>query len=206
MIPMVTDEFKERIEARIRDFEQRTCVEFVPVIVRSSGDYSGIKAFAALMVFGLALCIFPYVPTPDWAQDMNVLAALLLSAVAFLLLSWPPLLHLVASQKHLRAEVERGASLSFLREEVFNTRRRSGLLIYISIFEKSVFILADKGITAVVRPKEWAELGARLAKDLSRDNPGVTFLEALDEVVAKLSDKFPPDPDNLNELPDRLRQ
>ena len=201
---MVTDDFKEKIESRIADYETRSSVEFVPVIVQTSGDYGSVKIYLSLLVALLVLLGW-HVRPGAWGAEIEALTALATGLAVFALLGIPSLLRAFVPAKLMHIEVEEAAAASFLREEVFSTRKRTGLLIFISVFERSVFIVADKGITSVVPAAEWAGLGQRLAQDFARGNPGVTFLSALDEVVAKLANKFPPDADNPDELSNRVR-
>lgn len=202
---LITEQLKERIEARIREYEARSSVEFVPVIVRDSGEYSGFRLQATLLSLIATLMYFHGWPT-SLGAGMESCASFVVASVVYMVSAWSPVLRWLVPASVKRTEVEQGAGHCFLREEIFNTRRRTGLLIYISVFERAVYLMADRGITAVVPVEEWARLGNRLAQDLGRNTPGVTFLEALDEIMVRLQNSFPPDVDNPNELPDGIRE
>jgi putative membrane protein len=60
--------------------------------------------------------------------------------------------------------VHRRAMQAFLEEEVFLTRDRTGILIYISLHEHRVEILGDSGINAAVDPAEWASISDDLCR------------------------------------------
>lgn len=202
---VLTNEFKERIEAKIREYEKLCEVEFVPVIVGRSADYSGFRWGLTLFAFTAALLWVWLVPRPAYSTfELELLAIALFTGLTALLLGWMPVLRALLPKGAKLAAVEQGAAQSFLREEVFATRRRTGVLIYVSLFERSAYLLADKGLTAKVPSEEWAALGARLAADFDHKNPGVTFLQALDELIEKLKVEFPPIEDR-NELPDNVR-
>lgn len=202
---VLTNEFKERIEAKIREYEKLCEVEFVPVIVGRSGDYSGFRWGVTLFSFTGALLWIWLMPRPVYSTfELELLSIALFTGFVGLLLGWAPVLRALLPKAYKRAAVEQGAALSFLREEVFATRRRTGVLIYVSLFERSAYLLADKGLTAKVPANDWAAFGARLAADFDHRNPGVTFLQALDELIEKLKVEFPPIEDR-NELSDNVR-
>jgi uncharacterized membrane protein len=48
-------------------------------------------------------------------------------------------------------------------------------------------------------------LGQKLAKDFSKRTADETFLKALDEIAKRLGEKFPPRPNNTNELSNQIR-
>jgi putative membrane protein len=45
--------------------------------------------------------------------------------------------------------------VAFLEEEIFRTRERTGILIFLSLFEHRVVILGDEGINRRVEKEEW---------------------------------------------------
>jgi putative membrane protein len=59
---------------------------------------------------------------------------------------------------HLERYVRLRAEAAFLEEEVFATRDRTGVLIFLALFEHKAVILADEGIHRVVPKNAWQEL------------------------------------------------
>jgi putative membrane protein len=47
---------------------------------------------------------------------------------------------------------------AFVDEEVFNTRDRTGILVFISTFEHRIEVLGDVGINEKVSSDEWADI------------------------------------------------
>ncbi|MBN8554263.1 MAG: TPM domain-containing protein [Deltaproteobacteria bacterium] len=116
--------------------------------------------------------------------------------------SW--LSYFLPKSKKLRA-VEMAAHKQFVKHRISETLQRTGLLIYISKYEKAVYLLADEGITPYVPANEWAEMGAKLAEDFDHERAGETFLQALDLVARRIAPHFPPVERPANELCDRVR-
>ena len=104
-----------------------------------------------------------------------------------------------------RATYQR-AETSFLQEQVFNTRQRTGIMIFVSFFEHEVIVMADKGISSVVDQKEWDKMVKNLTEHI-RDNKVVEGLEiAIKRCGEILLEKgFHKSADDENELRDDLR-
>ena len=94
-------------------------------------------------------------------------------------------------------------------ERSFPKRRAAlwlGILILVSLLEHRVQVLADSGINARVAPGTWDKIvqivldGIR-GKDLCRG-----LCEAIEQCGEILSKEFPVQPDDINELPNRLHQ
>jgi len=201
---LVNQDFREALEKRVGSLEQKTSIEFVPVIVRRSSSYAAWRMlFATLFTLaGASLLIGFEQPVTIYVELGGLCFSLLFFYVLF---SWDALLRLCIPSSVLHEEVEEGALRAFLHEEVFATRQRTGLLIFVSIFERGVFVLADKGFREKVDGAHWSQMAAKLARDFNRRNPGETFLEAISELTAKVEKDFPASANNPNELPNGLR-
>ena len=95
---------------------------------------------------------------------------------------------------------------AFVEEEVFATRDRTGILIFISVFEHRVEVLADKGINAVVADGVWSEVVSMIVRGIKDETLTDGLLAGIERCGQILHDHGvdirTPDP---NELPDDLR-
>ncbi len=199
----LTEEFKTKIEAKIAELENLCSVEFVPVIAQQSSVYHAFKFYVVFGSLYASLALLSYWHPIDWRNNITMSLAIGLILIAALHSGF--IFRLLLPKSIRQREVEDAAHRFFLKEEVFATHNRRGVLIYISMLEKAVFIVADRGVTAKVPPKEWAELGAKLAHDFARQNAGETFLEALDLLAKRLTKDFPPEPGAKSELANNVR-
>jgi hypothetical protein len=71
---------------------------------------------------------------------------ILVFAVAVLILSWPPLRMALVSPAVRRARAHRAAIEQFFARGLTLTRDRSGVLIFVSLAERSARIIADEGL------------------------------------------------------------
>jgi putative membrane protein len=68
------------------------------------------------------------------------------------------------------------ATNAFLEQEVFNTRHRTGILLFVSIFEHEVIIMVDRGIGKVVEQKVWDTI----VRDLTRTMRNGKLIDGLE--------------------------
>jgi putative membrane protein len=95
---------------------------------------------------------------------------------------------------------------AFIEEEIFNTRHRTGIMIFISFFEHEVIVMADRGISKVVDQKEWD----KIVHDLITHIRAARITEGIEQSIRRcgeilLEKGFVKTPDDINELRDDLR-
>jgi putative membrane protein len=104
----------------------------------------------------------------------------------------------------LAERVRQRADQAFVEEEVFRTRDRSGVLIFLSLFEHRVVVRADRGLDGVVSPHEWKEVVEAIAAGMRRGQPGAALADGIRRCAA-LAGRLPARPDDRDELPGQLR-
>jgi len=97
-------------------------------------------------------------------------------------------------------QLERGARLraesAFLEEEVFNTRDRTGILVFLALFEHQAVILADEGVHRTVPKDEWLHLVDDLVAGIKAGRAREALCEALTrcgEVLVRYEVELRPD-------------
>jgi putative membrane protein len=217
----------DRIEAAIATAELTTSGEIFCVLSRQSATYRETPiAWAAGAALVLPLVLLPFGLTPShlpffgggWsaghtaATEHTVTTALIAYAmiqalvfvVAALIVSLPGMRRLLtpASLKHER--VHRAAMEQFLAKGLHQTAQRTGVLIYASLAEQRVEVIADEGIYAKVQSAVWDQAVADLTLALKAGQPADGFVAAIERCGVVLAKHFPPDEHNPNELPDKL--
>ncbi|MDX1419800.1 MAG: hypothetical protein R3181_07535 [Rubricoccaceae bacterium] len=171
--PLFTDAEREQIRRAVGEAEQRTAGEIVPYVVAQSGRYEIAAwrggALGALLAATVALGV-------AWAYDGWGLGWLYTAwAMAFVmtlggvlgaLLAWfvPPIRRRLAGAARMAERVHRRAESAFLEEGVFDTRDRTGILLFVSLLEHRIEVLGDEGINKVVAPEEWVEVVERIRR------------------------------------------
>ena len=201
-----------RIKAAVFDAESKISGEIVPVFVESSGRYTIANyrggLIAAISAFLTIIFLDRYAPAYAVYDPLIILVIFLFAGVggAFVCHYLLPLKRLLVNQQHLDSSTRVRAERAFLEQEVFATRERTGILIFVSFFEREVIVMADKGISRVVDQKEWDSL-VRLIIDGIRRNKIVDGLEAAIKRSGEilLEKGFLRAEDDINELGDDLR-
>jgi putative membrane protein len=206
----------ERIRIAVKNAEDKISGEIVPVIVEKSGTYNEANYRSSLVFgavgFALMVLLDRYVITDAshtlYYDPMFIFFIVMVFAVAGYFLSRfvAPVQRFFLQQALMDECTRQRAENAFLEEEVFNTRHRTGIMIFISFFEHEVIIMADRGISKVVEQKEWDSMVSALISFI-RQGKIVDGLEAgiirCGEVL--LEKGFHKTPDDINELRDDLR-
>lgn len=213
--PFFSDEELRRIEEAVKQAESQISGEIVPVFVARSDAYeygnlrAGLSAAAVAVTVWMLLFEFGthwgghWFYAPESLLSLGVIAFL----AAFSAARWLPgfrRLFLLGSE--LDEAVDRAARMAFLREEVFHTSQRTGILIFISRFEHRVEVLGDTGISAKVSADEWKHIVQTIVQGLKTGRKTEGICQAVDEArVLLLKNGFTIAPGDINELPDNLR-
>ena len=129
---------------------------------------------------------------------------LLALGLGFALGLWPFAHRLFVPPKRLEQKVAERAVRAFHEHELAHTRDRSGVLFFFSLFERRVFLLADKGIYARLTQEILDTHARELAAAIKAGTAATTLLAELRSVGAVLAEHFPRRPDDTNELPDEV--
>src|SRR5512140_1268393 len=141
---LFTDADRERIAAAVRQAESKTSGEIVPYVVGQSDAYEeaewrcgGLLGASTLAAFSI---VYSY--TSIWlplSVAELIIAALLAGALGVILPKMiPSLKRLVAGNALMERRVGQRAAEAFVSEEVFKTRDRTGILVFLSILERKV--------------------------------------------------------------------
>lgn len=109
------------------------------------------------------------------------------------------------SDDALDSRVEGRAAEAFLDEQVFATRERTGVLIFVALFEHRVLLLADEGIDERVADDAWDEISGELAIGIRRRTPAQALIHAVERCADLLVAHGVVAPDTENQLSDEPR-
>lgn len=194
----------QRIESAVQQVEQRTSGEIVPMVVDESYDYPRAEILGAGF-FSLATAA-----SLSWGFFGESLWHFLwIFAVCYfpfkaLIRSVPALRRRLIHKDEISAEVEEKAVVSFLEQGLHHTRDETGILILISLFERRVHVLADRGINDVVPADTWDEIVQTITDGIRRNDTCNALCAAIERCGKLLEEHFPVKSDDTNELPDLI--
>ena len=190
------------ISDAVRAAEKTSAAELVVEVRAHSGSYAHAEGrFAAVVAFGALLFVLfsPWTFEPEWVP-VAVLFAYLFGVVAAR--SSDLIRRLSTTRRDREARLRAGAAAAFVERGVANTRRETGLLVYFSLLEQRIELVADRGILNAVPNLEWNQIAG------SARERGAT-LEDLAVVVtglqAILARYLPAAADDIDELSNEVR-
>jgi len=198
----LTPQDEKRITDAIRAAEQKTSGEIFCVMASASSSYRFAPiARAALIALVVPLPLF--LLTTLYA-DQIYLVQILVFVGCSLLFSLPGLRHRLVPRrvKHHCASIE--ARHQFAAHGLHLTEARTGVLIFTSLAERYVEIVADTNINNKVSQAVWDKAVAAMIKEIKAGQPIDGFVEAIRICGEVLAKHFPPGAINKNELPDKF--
>ena len=105
-----------------------------------------------------------------------------------------------------RAKVHKGAQSQFSATGLAAAPDRTGVLIYASLGDRMVEVVADQLIHDAVGEGEWRKAAAAVSAGMKGGVTGGGFVHAVEVCGAALAAHFPPTGPRLNAFPDDLRE
>ena len=146
---------------------------------------------------------WPLIYFTQWSVQRIFLLQVIVFLVAGIAFSWMPLRLLLVPRALQRARAHRAALEQFVLRRISHTRNRNGVLIFVSLAEHYVRIIADEGIAQKVQSSEWEAAIEALTEHLRNGQIAAGFIAAIERCGTVLAEYAPPD-GSANELPDRL--
>jgi len=200
----LSDADRKRIEAAIAALETRTSAELAVVVARQAHDYAAYPFLwsAALGLFaGGALAVaFPAGRPID-----VILVEGIVFALAYLALHFTPLGIALIPAHVKRAHARRLAAAEFASIVAQRTADRAGVLLFVSLAERHVEILVDRGVDATVGRNEWPTIVERF-RTAEGDTLADRLVAAIQASAAVLERHLPPLPGQRNEIPDPVKE
>ena len=202
----LSEQDREKIRNKVKEVEKLTSGEIVPMIVSRSYHYPVSDIIGgALFAFPLSLIFTYFMGGWFWIGNFNLWLFLGIFAVLFILFHQiikhtGGLKRFFISDREITEEVEEAAVTSFFREGLYRTRDETGILIFISVFERRVWVLADRGINAKVKQGQWNEIVTMIIEGIKNNSQAEAICKAIDEAGRILKEHFPIKTDDTNEL------
>ena len=202
--PKFDDAAREALTDCVKKIETTTDAELVLVVRARSGSYRHADyLFGALLAFaGLLFLLFSPFDFHQYWVAIDV--ALLFVLGSFGASRSNTLRRLLTTEKFRNEAVRTSAAAMFYEAGIANTNAEMGLLIYLSILERRLELIADRGILKGVNALEWNQILFDLHQTGRKPEPQ-TLLAGLDNLGALLRNHLPATGENPNELPDMPR-
>jgi len=208
----LTKEDLAEISKIVKEAESQISGEIVPVITERCDSYN-ISAYRAGLFSSILAFIFLIISDrfiPSMAiYDPILYFTIVVFAGAFFALAAifiPSFKRLFIGNDLLDQRTSDKAESAFLEYEIFNTTQRTGIMIFISLFERRVIIKTDKGIANQVDQSIWDDLVRDIVNALKNGNAKEALTLGIRRSAEIVKEKgFIISPDDKNELSNELR-
>ncbi len=191
---------RKKIQKAVKDAEQLTSGKIAAMILPASQTYPLANVIGATAVsLPLALVFTPVISEGLglYAQDMWVFAALfcLLFSLLFALIDlFPWFKRVFISSAEMETATEDAAATAFFKQGLYRAKGDAGVLIFISILERRVFVLAGRGITEKTAGDQWQRIVRHILGGMGQNRRAKAILEAVGMVGKLLKTHFPAEP------------
>lgn len=189
-----------QIAATIAGVEKKTSGEVVAMVVAASDTYPEARLLAGLSIGGLAALL---ITDLFLADNLGYFVPLLLCGtigVSSLAKIFPPLLRLFIPASRLEARVAERALRAFYEKKLHTTRDNTGVLFFISLLERKVWILADSGIYQKISQETLMAHATDIAVGIKQGQACHALCREIETVGVILARHFPIKTDDANEL------
>ncbi len=203
---VLTEDERKTIEDRIAAMERQSAAQVVVALATESGRYDRAESVVGLVAAALALAAVDalatrVVPgTGQWglAAETGYTGQMLALVLGFIGGSLAasychPLRRLVTPEQLMTEESQRSAAYVFRMARVADTIERSGLLVYLTLFERRIVVLADTRARAALCDEDLAAVRDAATPLLRRGEVAQGILAALEAAAEPLRCKLPPD-------------
>lgn len=142
--------FARAVETAVERIERETDAEVVVVAAGRSGSYADLAWAGGAAVAWLLLALALWSPIPFAGAWLPVEIPVAGFLAGWLIHRSPPVLRRLASPTRRRRQVEAEAHRVFHEEAVHGTKRRTGVLVFLSRLERRVRVVPDAGVEARV--------------------------------------------------------
>lgn len=203
---------KERIEGAIKALESESSGELVLYFAKRSDSYME-ACWKSAAILGGAVSLLIAALSYNWLLPsfitpliigLTITSIMILGGVIPFLI--PKLRLAYIGDRKVEQRVETKAHEVFIHEEIFNTRDRTGILIYISKFEHMIEVLGDSGINSKIEQKDWDYTVGLILNGIKNNKTADGLVQAIDNCKKLLLDNgFMVREDDTNELKDEIR-
>ena len=194
----------ESLAGCIKEIERNTDAELVIVVRARSGNYTHADYLFGFVVAFVILNVLIFVPFPfpEYLVPVDIGVAFVLGAI----ISWRSnsIRRLFSRENYRKQAVRRAAAAMFYEAGIANTNAEMGVLVYLSLMERRLELIADRGVLKRVPAQDWNHETFELRAIGKNPDPNA-FQKAIEQFGRVLATHIPATGENPNELPDMPR-
>jgi putative membrane protein len=205
---------KEKIRRAVETAEAGTSGEIATMIVDHSNRYPEAEVLGGILVAGLAalvisvaahyVTILSHIPLDMTIWSYIPLVFLFYFPARSLFIRFPHFKLPFIDTRRLMHAVRERAVRAFFEKRLYKTKDENGILIFISLLERKVWILDDRGIDRKIPFETWLALAREISGGIRGGRACESLCRVIEQCGKLLAEHFPKRPDDTNELTDEL--
>jgi putative membrane protein len=199
-----SDEEKERIRRAVEFAEGRTSGEIATMVVDHSDRYHEAEVLGGILVSGLVALIIAVAIQHVTIWSYIPMVCILYVPARLLFIRFPQLKFPFINKTRMMHAVRERAVRAFYEKGLYRTRDENGILIFISILERKVWILGDKGVDRQIPHETWQAHALEISTGIRDGHPCDALCAVIEKCGQVLAEHFPIKADDTNELSDDL--
>jgi len=201
---LFTEEEKERLKATTREVESRTIGEIVVMVVDRSERYMEAEILGGVLLGSLFSLILTLLFFHSSIWSYVPLSFLFFFPCRVLFQKMDALKKLFIGVRRKEEAVRLRAERAFFERGLYKTKKNTGVLFFLSLLERKVWILADKGIYEKMDQETLNRFANEVSVGVREGRACDALSKAIQEIGVILSRHFPITSDNTDELPDEV--
>lgn len=215
----ITDEELKKISSAVKKAESRTSGEIVTAVIKESSDYAFYELAFALVLGGIYFVLSilfagkleSWLESLFWSYNTTYLITFTgfslfgVIGIGYLLANIPFIDRLIIPKKVMDERVHNRALRHFIESGASYTIDRTGILIFVSVLERKVILLADKGINDKLSSDTWDRIVKSTVSGIKEGKFTEAIINAVNECGSILEKDFPIKKDDKNELSDDIQ-
>jgi putative membrane protein len=195
---------KEAIESATRAAELRTIGEIAVMVVDASSRYREAEVFGGITlgnIIAFLVTVFFFDESIWWYVPLTF---------GFFLPFWFFLRKIPSLKIHFAGPARRELAIqgralrAFYEKGLYRTAKSTGVLFFISILERKVWVLADKGIYEKISQARLNDFAKAVSEGIRQGRAADALAGAIHEAGELLREHFPIQDGDTNELPDAI--
>jgi len=199
-----TKDENEKLKAVTREVESRTIGEIVTMVVDRSDHYIEAEVLGGVLLGSLLSLILTFLFFHSSIWSYVPLSFILFFPCRWLFRRVEPLKKLFIGIRRKEEAVRQRAERAFFERGLYRTKKNTGVLFFLSLLERKIWVLADKGIYEKMDQETLNRFANEVSKGIREGRTCEALSQTIRGIGVLLSRHFPITPDDTDELPDEV--
>jgi putative membrane protein len=195
-------EEKERLKATIQEVESKTIGEIVVMVMDRSDHYIEAEVLGGVVLGSLLSLILSILFFHSSIWSYVPLSFMLFFPCWLLFKRVEAVKKLFIGMRRKEEAVRQRAERVFFEKGLYKTKKNTGVLFFLSLLERKIWVLADRGIYEKMDQETLNRFASEVSRGIQENRSCEVLSRAIQDIGVLLSRHFPITSDDTDELPD----